>query len=220
LIAPLLYLVQLGVAERIADFVQSGGTLVTGFLSGIANQSDLVFPGGPPGPLREMLGLWVEEIDALPPEEHNSIAMQHKLEALQGPYECNLLFAIPRLEGATVIATYGSDFYADSPVLTRNPYGQGHAWFVASSPDATFLRDFTRHLSISLGIKSVLPNLPSEIEATRRSKDGRHYLFLLNHSIHEQQVQLETGIQDLLTGQTHTDSVIMPARGVMIGAEI
>jgi beta-galactosidase len=220
LIAPVLYLLQPGVAERITAFVKSGGTLVTSFLSGIADQSDLVFPGGPPGPLRELLGLWVEEIDALPPEEHNSIVMQPKLEALQGPYGCNLLFAIPRLEGAEVIATYGTDFYADSPVLTRNPYGQGHAWFMASSPDAAFLRDFTRHLSISIGIKPVLPNLPSEIEATRRSKDGRHYLFLLNHSGKELQVQLETTIQDLLTGQTYSGSVTMPARGVMVAAEV
>jgi beta-galactosidase len=219
LIAPVLYLLQPGVAERITTFVQSGGTLVTGFLSGIANQSDLVFPGGPPGPLREMLGLWVEEIDALPPEEHNSIVMQHTLEALQGPYTCNLLFAIPRLEGAIVIATYGTDFYAGSPVLTRHQYGQGFAWFVASSPDASFLRDFTQHLSISLGIKPVLPNLPSEIEATRRSKDGHHYLFLLNHSNTEQLVQLEASIQDLLTTQTHTGSVTMPARGVMVMVE-
>jgi hypothetical protein len=46
-----------------------------------------------------------------------------------------------------------------------------------------------------MGIKPVSPNLPSEIEATRRSKDGCHYLNLLNHSDNEQQVQLETNIQ-------------------------
>lgn len=48
---------------------------------------------------------------------------------------CDLLHS----EGAEVIAEYGEDFYQGMPVLTRNPFGLGEAWYVASDPDDIFL---------------------------------------------------------------------------------
>lgn len=43
-------------------------------MSGIVDQSDNVHLGGYPGPLREMAGVWVEEIDALAPEQSNTVS--------------------------------------------------------------------------------------------------------------------------------------------------
>ncbi len=54
----MLYMVRPGVAERIEKFVEDGGTFVTTYWSGIANESDLCFLGGFPGPLRKVLGIW------------------------------------------------------------------------------------------------------------------------------------------------------------------
>ncbi|HWG84782.1 MAG TPA: beta-galactosidase, partial [Deinococcales bacterium] len=82
LAAPVLYLLHLGDDEALRAFVSGGGTLVTTFLSGVADPSDRVFPGGPPGPLREPLGLWVEELDALPPEQSNRIVLGEPLGGL------------------------------------------------------------------------------------------------------------------------------------------
>lgn len=42
-------------------------------MSGIVDQSDNVYLGGYPGPLRDMAGVWVEEIDALAPEQVNEV---------------------------------------------------------------------------------------------------------------------------------------------------
>jgi beta-galactosidase len=61
-----------GVAERLKQFVADGGTLVTTYWSGIVDENDLVFLGGwPGGGLREVLGIWDEEIDTLTPNERN-----------------------------------------------------------------------------------------------------------------------------------------------------
>lgn len=43
-------------------------------MSGIVDQSDNVHLGGYPGPLREMAGVLVEEIDALAPEQSNTVS--------------------------------------------------------------------------------------------------------------------------------------------------
>ncbi len=45
LVAPMLYLIKPGVAERLAAFVEQGGTLVVSYWSGIVDESDLCFLG-------------------------------------------------------------------------------------------------------------------------------------------------------------------------------
>ena len=70
-VAPVLYMVKDGMKEALENFVKNGGILITTFMSGIVGQSDNVYLGGYPGPLREMAGVWVEEIDALAPEQQS-----------------------------------------------------------------------------------------------------------------------------------------------------
>ena len=72
-VAPMLYMVRPGVAERIAAFVEAGGTFVATYWSGIVDENDLCFLGGFPGPLREVLGIWAEEIDALYEGDTNGV---------------------------------------------------------------------------------------------------------------------------------------------------
>ncbi len=64
------YMVKDGMKEALENFVKNGGILITTFMSGIVGQSDNVYLGGYPGRPRD-LGVWVEEIDALAPEQKN-----------------------------------------------------------------------------------------------------------------------------------------------------
>ena len=57
-VAPVLYMVKDGMKEALENFVKNGGILITTFMSGIVGQSDNVYLGGYPGPLREMAGGW------------------------------------------------------------------------------------------------------------------------------------------------------------------
>ena len=99
IVAPVLYMVKEGMAEALEQFVENGGTLVTGFMSGIVDQSDNVHLGGYPGPLRKMCGIWAEEIDALAPEQTNTLRFTEGTEA-----KCSLLCDILHLEGAQALA--------------------------------------------------------------------------------------------------------------------
>ncbi len=87
-IAPVLYMVKKGYAKRVEDFVRSGGTFLTTFFSGIVNENDIVSLGGYPGELREVLGIWAEEIDALFPDQSNQIVLNEQWGALSGEYQC------------------------------------------------------------------------------------------------------------------------------------
>lgn len=215
-IAPVMYMVKPGFAKRVEEFVAQGGTFVTTFFSGIVNENDLVTLGGYPGELRNVLGIWAEEIDALFPGQSNEIVLTQDLCNLSNSYACGILCDIIHAEQAEVLAEYGADFYKGTPVLTRNRFGKGQAYYVASSPDAAFLQGFTEHLCVEQSIKPLL-NTPSGVEVAERVKGDKSYLFLLNHNEDEMTVQLgEEPRTDLLTGRVLSGEVTLSGRGVMV----
>lgn len=215
-IAPVLYMVKPGFAEKVEAFVQAGGTFITTYFSGIVNENDLVTVGGYPGELRKVLGIWAEEIDALLPGMSNEIVMNKDWGALNRSYTCGLLCDLIHPEGAEVLAQYGADFYKGMPALTVNSFGEGKAYYVATSPDAAFLNGFLANLCADNGIVPLV-SAPEGIESVQRVKDGVSYLFLLNHSAEELRADIGEGKRtDLLTGKKSSGSTPVPGHGVLI----
>jgi beta-galactosidase len=220
-IAPLLYMIKPGYAQKLKHYVEQGGTFLTTFFSGIVNENDIVTLGGYPGELRSIVGIWAEEIDALMPDQTNQIVMNKQLGSLsvKGQYTCELLCDLIHTEGAEIVATYGSDFYKGMPVVTRNRLGQGQAWYVASSPDHLFLTGLLESICAD---KSILPVLvtPDGVEASRREKNGVSYLFLINHNSSEQVIDLgNKSFLDVLAGIQCIGSLTVEGNGVRIMRE-
>ncbi|WP_339784616.1 beta-galactosidase [Paenibacillus sp. FSL R7-0313] len=215
-LAPVLYMVKPGFAAKLEKYVEAGGTFLTTFFSGIVNENDLVTTGGYPGELRKLLGIWVEEIDALLPEQKNSIVLKETYGDLQGEYGCGMLCDLLHSEGAEVIAEYGDDFYKGMPVVTRNTFGQGEAWYVASDPDDRFLDGLLGQLAAAKNVESLLET-PEGVEVSARTKDGKPYLFVMNHNATTQSYDLGTAkAHDLLTNRELSGSVEIEARGVQL----
>ncbi|NMI02585.1 beta-galactosidase [Paenibacillus sp. SZ31] len=215
-LAPVLYMVKPGFAAKLEKYVEAGGTFLTTFFSGIVNENDLVTTGGYPGELRKLLGIWVEEIDALLPEQKNSIVLKEAYGDLQGEYGCGILCDLLHSEGAEVIAEYGDDFYKGMPVVTRNTYGEGEAWYVASDPDERFLDGLLGQLATAKNVESLLET-PEGVEVSARTKDGKPYLFVMNHNASTQSYDLGTAkAHDLLTDREISGSVEIEARGVQL----
>jgi beta-galactosidase len=215
-VAPLLYLVQPGFAEKIETFVESGGTFVTTVYSGMVDENDRAVLGGYPGPLRKVLGIWAEEFDAVPPELKNEIAMASALGDLQGSYECGMLHGLVHAESAEAVASFGKDFYAGRPAVTRNRFGKGAAWYIATDPETKFVEGLMAHLCVEHGVEPVLA--PAEgVEVTQRTNDGRTLTFLLNHNAEPVQVDLTpVAGRELLSGQQMSGAAELPGRGVWI----
>jgi beta-galactosidase len=215
-IAPVLYMIKPGFAQKIESFVQAGGSFLTTFFSGIVNENDLVTLGGYPGELRSVLGIWSEEIDALFPDQSNEVVIKAQNGALKASYTCGLLCDLIHPEGAEVIAEYGQDFYKGIPAITKNHFGAGQAWYVATSPEPALLQDLLSNICLDKNIQPLLKT-PHGVEASQRSKDGKSFLFLLNHNAEEAVV--DTGlskVEDLLTGELLTGSIRLSAKGVRI----
>lgn len=215
-IAPVLYMVKPGLAAKLEQFTENGGTFVTTFFSGIVNENDLVTPGGYPGELRKLLGIWVEEIDALLPSMRNSIVMKETIGELSGSYECGMLCDLLHTEGADVLAEYGTDFYKGMPVLTRHAFGQGEAWYIASDGEESFIAGLLQHLCQQQSIQPVL-DTPAGVEAGRRVKDGQAFLFLLNHNAEAATVELGSlQTSNMLEDQPVGSSIEVPGNGTII----
>ena len=202
-IAPVLYMIKGDYHKKLEEFVRAGGQFITTFFSGIVDEHDLVTIGGYPGKLRELMGIWVEEIDALPPGEANKLVMTDGRT-----YSAELLCDLIHLETAEVVAVYGEDFYAGTPAVTVNHFGQGKAWYVGSSSSQEFFFDFLKERLEEIEIDPIM-TLPEGMEVTRRYKEGVEYTFILNHSQAAKEMTFDQDYVDLLKGSTYKKDEIL-----------
>jgi len=220
IVAPMLYMLRPGVAERLTAFVEGGGTLLATYLTGIVNESDLCFTGGMPGPLRPLFGIWVEDIDGLYAGETVSVLPTSEgTFGLSGSYAARELCSIVHAEGAEVLARYGSDFHAGNPALTRHRFGAGSAYFMASRNDDRFLADLHGRLAAELDLRRAFPgDLPEGVSAQTRTDGAREFLFLLNATPREQTLAAEPGFsaKNLLEGGTVGRELTLGAYGVLV----
>lgn len=220
LVAPMLYMVRPGVAERIEKFIDAGGTFVTTFLSGVANESDLAFTNGFPGPLRGVTGVWAEEIDALYDDEQVPIVAGENIAGLSGRYGANFLCDVIHAEGADVLATYGGEFYAGRPAVTRNAFGRGRAYYIAARTDARFNADFYNHQIQDLGLRRALDaNLPDGVTAATRGDGRTRFTFVLSFRGEPCEIQIgpaQQGFTNALTGETVGRRLMLPAYGTLV----
>lgn len=215
-IAPVLYMIKPGVAKNIENFVNNGGTFVTTFFSGLVNENDLVTLGGYPGELRNLLGIWVEEIDALPPDMKNNIIIDKSADELNGTYSCGMLCDLINLEGAKTIGVYGEDFYSGYPALTENLFGKGNAYYIASDPEYALLKKFVKHICSSKGINAPL-GVQEGVEVTQRFKDDKEFTFILNNNNFPVNIRLESrGYRNMLNIEAVGNSIELNKKDVLI----
>lgn len=239
-IAPVLYMLKEGVSDNFKKYVSKGGNFITTYFSGYVNENDLVTIGGYPAELRDMLGLWIEEIDALTPEMSNSIEFintitnsnvnnvnidnnytyntfdQALLNSMKSSYKCDLVCDIINLEGATPLAVYGSDFYKGRPVLTSNKYGNGLAYYIGASPTQEFLNDFALTLSKEMNLLNGF-EIKEGVEITQRFKNNYCLTFILNHNDYKINLNLDDNEYiNLLNNQYIKNSINLNPKDVAI----
>lgn len=195
-VAPVLYMVKDGMKEALENFVKNGGILITTFMSGIVGQSDNVYLGGYPGPLREMAGVWVEEIDALAPEQKNKAKFADGSTAA-----CGFLCDLMHLEGAKALASYEEDFYAGMPAASKNTYGKGTTYYIATQFEEEGLAKILDQAVQEAGVSSVIPE-ETGLEVVTRVSDTTRFYFVMNFTDEEQILpESLTGKKDMISGK-------------------
>jgi beta-galactosidase len=194
--------------------------LVITYWSGIVDENDLCFLGGwPGGGLREVLGIWDEEIDSLHEKDRNQVVcLKGNHLGLEGPYEARDCCALIHAETASVLAKFGGDFYEGRPALTVNIHGKGAAYYISSRNEESFMSDFYKGLIRNLAIRRVLEvDLPEGVTAQLRTDGEREFVFLLNYRPEAETVPLGgNDFFDLLTGRKVRGSAKLGPYGALI----
>jgi beta-galactosidase len=215
IIAPLLHMVKPGFKETIENFVKKGGTFITTYFTGVIDESVGVFLEGYLGPLKDLLGVKVEEFNPLPPGGKNTMKMTGTIKGFKKKYSCSIWCDVAHTTSAKTLAAFVDGFYAGSPSFTENQFGDGKAYYLATRPDKSFMRDFLFKVADAQGIR--ISQLPEGIELVTRCGRGQNYSFYLNHGDSKKQVELPEGkYEDILTGTVHQNTLNLVKYGVSI----
>ena len=187
-IAPILYMIKDGYQEKIREFVASGGNFITTYFTGIVNETDLCYLGGFPGKLMDVFGVRSEEVDTLFDNEENIIELYRNKEEYKCTHICDLI----HLEGAEALGEYKSDFYKGRPAITKNNFGKGKAYYIASRNEDAFNREFLSSIINEIGIeKNIDTTLPNGVTISKREKGNYEYLFIQNYGEEDIDIKLD-----------------------------
>ncbi|MBQ9783591.1 MAG: beta-galactosidase [Clostridia bacterium] len=193
-IAPMQYMVDEQTGANLTSYVEQGGTLYATYCLGMVDGTDLCHLGGFPGAgLRKVFGIWNEELDTLYPEDRVTVKTADGSEYTAVDC-CELIHA----EGAQVLASYASEFYAGMPALTVHTYGKGKAYYQAFRDTGDFWDTVCEGILKELDIQSPIPTpLPALVTAHVREDGDIRYLFVENYS--------DTPVTELPLGGTWQD---------------
>lgn len=202
-IAPMLYQFRSGIQEKLRSFVKNGGTLVTTCFTGVADETDLCFLGeATEEKLSDVMGLWVEEIDALYDSETNHTTWNKK------NYTLTELCELCHPTTCEVLSVYENDFYQGMPVLTCNAFGQGKAYHLAATAGQDFWDDFYTKLSAELALSHAMQTaVPEGVSLTWRESEQQQFIFVQNFGDAPATLTLNRSYTDLLTGECYQKSL-------------
>ena len=209
-VVPALYLMTEAAGRNLKAYVENGGTLVVSYFSGIVDEHDAVHEGAYPGPLRDVLGLTVEEFSPLLPGERVRVTGPDGTELAADVWT---EFVVPR--GAETVLTYADGLAAGLPAVTRHRLGEGTAWYVSTRLGADGLDALLGRAGEDARL-APRADLPRDVEVVRRTGASGTYLFAVNHTGSDVKVPLEAAGTELLTGEPAAGRLAVPAGAVRV----
>ena len=205
-VVPGLHLLRADEAAVLTDWIAAGGTAVVTYNSGIVDESDRIWAGGYTGPLREALGIHVEEFAPVAP----GVAI-----ALDDGTRSRLWSERLRATTAETLATFADGPATGSPAITRNAHGRGSAWYFATQLEPSPLADRLGAIARAAGVRP-----PAAVEAAgafeivRRRGEDASYVFVVNHG--DTELVADVRGTELITGIAVEDRLRVPSGAVRV----
>jgi beta-galactosidase len=213
-IAPSLHLLHGSEADNLKLYVQSGGTLVGTFNSGLVDEHHLAPDTGYPHDLTDLFGLEVAEFDMLPPSEENHLTFKGVFPTSH-LHPAKLWCDLIEPKECQILATYSKDFYAGKPAMTMNTFGLGKAIYLGTMSHPFFYVDLVSWLRQLCSLHPLM-KVPENVEVSMREKEGYRIHFLLNHKPTSVRIQFYKPMHDVLTGASIVGNHDLPPHGVLI----
>ncbi|WP_333753623.1 beta-galactosidase, partial [Streptomyces sp. IBSBF 2394] len=199
-VVPQLYALTDAAVDNLLAHVRGGGTLVCGFLTGVADQDDRIRPGGMDARLRELFG--IRTLHEWWPLDDDESADSDGFRGTLWSEEIE-----PDGTASDTIPYKGGELDGLPAVLRK-----GSAWYLSTLPEPDALRDLLVRVAADAGAHPVLDALPADVEAVRRGD----LLFLLHHGRDPVTVDVPGTHRELLTDAVVTDRVTLGRYGVAV----
>ena len=217
IVVPALYAAPDELLKRLDRYVREGGTLVTTFKTGFANENVKVSHEVQPHILRACMGYRYDQF-TFPVDT----GLQGEIAAKDGSDEAKVFMELLIPEGAQVLASYDHYNWNRYAAVTRNHCEKGYAYHIGCMTDESFLKKvFLR----ALGDAGITRETECEFPlVVRKSVNdlGKTVRFYLNYSGQEQaEVPVCGGGKDLLSGEQvkADEKITIPAWGLRIVEE-
>lgn len=205
-VAPASYLLTAAQGENLTRYVAGGGTLLVSCFAAVVDEHDAVHPGGFGAPLRDALGLTVEEF--LPMREGESCAVELDGQTLTADVWAEDL----AVDGAQVRGTYRGGPADGAPAVTRHEHGDGVGWYVSTRLDVAALAPVLAAVYDDAGIAP--SSAPEGVELMTRHGETADYVVAVNHR--EDAVTVPVEGTELLSGAAVTGELTIPAGEVAV----
>lgn len=209
------YLMNQQLADKIKDYVNNGGVVVTTYLTAVTDMNDLCVLGGVPGyGLGEVFGLRVDELDCykgLDSSKCNGVLYNNR------EYPLNHIAEIIVPDTAKAIGNYTKDFYAGTGALYVNNYGKGKAYYVGFMQPGEFQKKFAEELINNIGLKMPMAiTVEDGVCVRKRESDTNNFYFIINETDDEKKITLPDEYKNVLNDETVKGIQILKPCGFLI----
>ncbi|MFK3781675.1 beta-galactosidase [Agrobacterium sp. NPDC089420] len=208
---------------RLEAFVQAGGTLIVGAMTGTRDVNNhIIREQAPGGALARLCGVKVVEFGRLTAKNGSGLFQRNGIEAgLYLPPEVpasssaerkytldfnghileaeHLYEQIEITEGVEVLARWSNRFLAGEPAITRRRVGQGQVVYVATYLTQELVEQLEQQVLVQAGAIPLVPVLPEGVEVALRTSEQNRLLFVINTLETEATITGLPGGEDLLT---------------------
>ncbi len=189
-VAPASYLLRAQDAAHLTRYVEAGGTLVVSYFSAVVDEHDAVHPGGFLSPLRDALGVTVEEFLPLRAGQSTQVSWHPDGEPAAlltaDVWQDDLV-----VHDAQVVGTYVDGPAAGRPAVTRHTHGAGSGWYVSTRLDIDGLAPVMAAAYTDAGITP--RGLPLDVEVVTRHGADADFVVAINHTAEDVKVDLGDG---------------------------
>ena len=133
-----------------------------------------------------------------------------------GEADCGLVCDLMHLEGAENLASYGKDFYAGMPAVTKNKFGNGAVYYVGTRLEEAGLCRVLTKIAEQAGVTPVIAE-ETELEVVCRETEDTKFYFVINFKDEQCRIpQCFVGEADLLTDKVIENGEMIPKYGVRL----
>ncbi|HGJ65819.1 TPA: beta-galactosidase, partial [bacterium] len=182
---------------NLENFVNNGGILVIGARTGTKNIDNRVISDTPPGILRKLCGITVEEYSRC----NDLINRPIKIKTDNDRVPIEYWYEVLRPESAEVIATWNGRHITDLPAITCNNIDSGKVYYVGTYLTESVVNAFLNIWLRDAGVKTLWSDSPNDVEVVIRKGNGKKLWFFINHKDYEADLYYTPKGVDLISGK-------------------